>query len=250
MKKILFAFVLMLTLAFSVSAQTTVEVNPDSAGFVEQYPAIAGITYDTTVTYDTVGDVVDTITNITEDTTFVPNFYDYRAVAYTGYTFDRWEVTTTFNKWYDWDDSTGTTIEIDSIYTSTITQYNIEYDVDSNLVDYEGWLEWDGGIPDLNDTTIEDISSIVITAYFTQDTTPVGIGEVTPQSYHVYPNPTTGTINVLGDVHWITVYDMSGRVVTSTDAPVINLQGWPNGTYLVRVTDTKGNMGITKVIKR
>ena len=250
MKKILFAFVLMLTLAFGVSAQTTVQVNDTNAGYIERYPAFVDIAYDTTVTYDTVGDVVDTILNITEDTLFMDNFYDYRAFAYEGYTFDRWEVTTTFNKWYDWDDSTGTSIEIDSVYTSTVIQYNIEYSEDSTVIDYEGWLEWDMGIPDLNDTTIEGITSIVITAYFTQDTTPVGIGEVTPQSYHVYPNPTTGAIHVLGDIHRITVYDMSGRVVASTDSHVINLQSWPNGTYLVRVTDTEGNMSITKVIKR
>lgn len=251
MKKILFIFALMLTLSFGVTAQTTVQVNPDSGGFVQRYPVFV-TTYDTTVTYDTVGGIVDTITNITEGTTFIPNFYDYRAFAFTywGYTFDRWEVTTTYNKWYDWDDSTSTTIEIDSVYTTTIIQYNIEYDEDSIIIDYEGWLDWDMGIPDLNDTTLEGITSIVITAYFIQDTTQVGIGEITPQSYRVYPNPTTSTINILGDAHWITVYDMSGRVVASTDTSAINLQSLPNGTYLVRVTDVKGNMSTTKVIKR
>lgn len=249
MKKILFVFALMLTLAFGVTAQTTVQVNDTNAGYIEQYPAIANITEDTLITYDTVGDVVDTIETIVYDTTYIEGYYDYRAIANEGYQFAYWEVTTTYNKWYEYD-TLNNLIEIDSVWQDINIQPNIEIDPDTyDTIYYEGWLEWDMGIPDLSVIDIDDITSIVITAYFFPNG-PVGIERCETPSFKVYPNPTTGTINVLGDVHWITVYDMSGRVVASTDAPVISLQGWPNGTYLVRVIDTKGNMGVTKIIKR
>ena len=250
MKKILFVFALMLTLAFGAIAQTTVQVNDTNAGYIEQYPAIANITEDTLITYDTVGDVVDTIETIVYDTTYIEGYYDYRAIANEGYQFAYWEVTTTYNKWYEYD-TLNNLIEIDSVWQDINIQPNIEIDPDTyDTIYYDGWLEWDMGSPDLSVVEIDDITSIVITAYFFRINGPIGIERCETHSFKVYPNPTTGTINVLGDVHWITVYDMSGRVVASTDAPVINLQGWPNGTYLVRVIDTKGNMGVTKIIKR
>lgn len=253
MKKILFAFALMFALTFGATAQTSIEVNPDSAGYVELYPSIADITADTTISYDTVGDVIDTIETITYDTTYIPGYNDLRAVANEGYTFDRWEVITTYNIWYDFDntDSTGMPAMIDSIYSDTIIQYNIEYDEDSVLIDFEGWLDWDQGMPDLSDTTIEGIESILVTAYFAPDTNDVGIRDITGSvDFTIYPNPTSGTIAVLGDIHWITVMDLNGRVIASTDRPVIDLTNQPVGIYLVRVTNTAGNMGVAKVIKR
>lgn len=249
MKKILFAFVLMLTLAFGATAQTTVQVNDTNAGYIEQYPAISNITADTLITYDTVGDVVDTTETIVYDTTYIEGYYDYRAIANEGYRFAYWEVTTTYNKWYEYD-TLGNFIEIDSVWQDVIIQRDMEIDSDTyDTIWYDGWLEWDMGIPDLSVIEIDDITSIVVTAYFFHDG-PVGIERCETPSFKVYPNPTSGTINIMGDVHWITVYDMSGREVTSTDSPVINLQSLPNGTYMVRVTDTKGNMSTTKVIKR
>lgn len=249
MKKILFIFALMLTLSFGVTAQTTVQVNDTNAGYIEQYPAISNITADTLITYDTVGDVVDTTETIIYDTTYIEGYYDYRAIANEGYLFAYWEVTTTYNKWYDYD-TLGNLIEIDSIWQDVNIQSNTEIDPDTyDTIYYDGWLEWDMGIPDLSVVEIDDIASIVVTAYFFPNG-PVGIERYETPSFKVYPNPTTGTINIMGEVHWITVYDMSGRVVASTDTPVINLQSRPNGTYLIRVIDTKGNISTTKVIKR
>lgn len=248
MKKILFAFTLMLTLAFGATAQTTVQVNDINAGYIEQYPAITEIIEDTLITYDTVGDVVDTIATIIYDTSYFDGYYVFRAIAYTGYTFDRWEVITTYTKWYDIDSLDNVT-ELDSIWLDTIIQYDNEYVTDSEFIDYDGWLEWDTGIPDLSEVEIDDISSIVITAYFNQNDL-AGIERGDASNFTVHPNPTIDKINVLGDVHQITVYDMSGRVVATTDSHVINMRSWPNGTYLVHMTDIHGNMSITKVIKR
>lgn len=249
MKKILFIFALMLTLSFGVTAQTTVQVNDTNAGYIEQYPAISNITTDTLITYDTVGDVVDTTETIVYDTTYIEGYYDYRAIANEGYLFAYWEVTTTYNKWYDYD-TLGNLIEIDSIWQDVNIQSDIEIDPDTyDTIYYDRWLEWDMGIPDLSVVEIDDITSIVVTAYFFHNG-PMDIERCETPSFKVYPNPTTGTINILGDAHWITVYDMSGRVVASTDTSVINLQSLPNGTYLVRVTDAKGDMSTTKVIKR
>lgn len=152
MKKILFAFVILLTASFTFG-QTTIQSNLDStAGYIEQWPAIADIHY------DNAGNATDTV--------YLEGFYDFRAVANPGYEFDHWEVTTVFTKYYDWDTATGSLIEIDSTYTGTITQYNLEYDEDGSPIGYDGWLEWDQGIPDLNDITIEGVSRVIITAYF------------------------------------------------------------------------------------
>ena len=250
MKKILFAFVLMFALAFGATAQTTVQVNDTNAGYIEQYPAISDIVVDSIVHDSLI--VPDSIhltwTTYTYDTVYVEGYYDFRAFANVGYYFSHWEVITTYNKWYD-TDSLDNLIETDSIWNDTIIQYNIEMVDDSNFINYDGWLEWDMGIPDLSEVTIDDISSIVITAYFLQDD-PVGIGQYNTPSFKVYPNPTTGTINVLGDIHWVTVFDQVGRVVTATDAPVINLQNYPGGVYFIRVTTTDNKTATVKVIKR
>ena len=270
MKKVLFIFTLLLAMSFGVNAQTTVVVNPDSAGTVERYQAISYIDEipviwnDTVISYDTVGDVIDTVITVLSDTTyeydtlFMQGFYDYRAIANPGFIFNRWEVITQYTQWVDFDnpDSTGAYPVYDSSWFDTIVQYDVEYWYDDDQHDtiyWDGWLDFDGGIPDLNDTTIEGISSILINAYFIEDTTgcdPVGIGQIDQMNYKVYPNPTSSSINITGDVHWVTILDQFGRVVISTDKPIINIQSYPSGVYYVRVSDSKNRMGVTTLIKR
>lgn len=269
MKKILFIFALVMMTMFAANAQTTYQVNPDStAGTIEVYPSIEYITYDTisadtTITYvfdtdsivsidsvfdphgqflgmDTTYLCTDSLITVnyvcTEDTTFSENYIDLRAVAQDGWTFQRWVVI------YATNDSVPT--------LDTIEIYDFDIDTETgDTVFMDGWLE---NIPMIDSTWDSGLQYIDITAYFVQqDTNTNSIRDITGQAeFTVYPNPTAGTIAILGDIHWITVLDMAGRVITSTDKPVIDLTNYPNGMYLIRVTDTHGNMGTRKVIKR
>lgn len=282
MKKIILAFVFLLTLTFGVNAQTTIQVNDTAAGYIQQYPIVDNIIlidstadtsyayvfdYDSIIRTDSVWDPhgvflgVDTIYLCTDtlmmvdyiygrDTTWIDGYYDYRAIAYNGYQFDRWEIITTYNVWYDFDnpDSTGMPTMVDSIYNDTIIQYNIEMDADSTEIDYDGWLDWDMGIPDLSQITVEDIQAIQVTAYFIKDN--VGIGNVTRQPCRVYPNPATHTINIGCEVRQVTMYDMNCKVILSTDSSVVDVQCVPNGVYVLRIVTKDGNTYMVKVIKQ
>lgn len=240
MKKILFFFAL-LTLAIGAGAQTQVSILPSNeAGRIETYQSISEIHY------DSVGNPTDTA--------FLIGHYDYRAIANPGYRFEKWEVITTYNAWYDVDSNQW----IDSVYNDTIIQPNIEI-TETDTIDYAGWLEWELGIPDLSCTDslfdslytdlYSDITSITINAYFVSDSS-VGIGEVTPQSYQLYPNPTTGTIRLQGDIQQVQVYDATGRRVLKTSQRTVNITGQPAGIYIIHITNTTGKTSITRVIKQ
>ena len=57
----------------------------------------------------------------------------------------------------------------------------------------------------------------------------------------VAPNPTTGSINVAGDV-----YNVSGqKVLTNSD----DLSGLPSGIYFIKVI-SNGNVSTSKIIKK
>lgn len=272
MKKILFIFTLVLMTMFGANAQTTYQVSPDStAGNIEVYPSIGYIQYDTvavdtTIAYnfdcdsivsvdsvygphgeflgvDTTYLCTDTIVTITydyiEDTLFSEYYIDLRAVAYDGWVFDRWLVT------YATNDSVPV--------LDTMIFYNMDIDTETGDTIYmDGWLE---NIPvvELSDSTWDSgLQYIDITAYFVpQDTNTNAIQDIAGRTtFTVYPNPTAGIITVSGDIRHVEVFDISGRMVTETNKQVIDLRGQHNGTYIFRMTNTNGHVGITKVIKR
>ena len=66
------------------------------------------------------------------------------------------------------------------------------------------------------------------------------VGSVEQEALRVAPNPTTGLINVAGDV-----YNVSGqRVLTNSN----DLSGLPSGIYFIKVI-ANGNVSTTKIIK-
>ena len=257
MKKILFLFALTMLFAFGASAQsfpTTVQVDPAfTSSYVEAvdvYDTTIGTTtiyefdYDSIVSIDSVFDphgifigmdttylCTDTIEITDTIAVLIPDFHNYRAVADSGWRFDHWlTIVPTY-------DSAG--IIMDSAISYTIF-------FGDDLDDYF-WGDWPG-IPDSTDSSMG--APIIIIAYFTSDTNNVGIREIQDgATFTVYPNPTSGTVTIPGDIHWITVFDMSGRTIISTNKPVIDLHAYPNGTYFVQV-DTGEHVGISKVIKR
>jgi len=74
-------------------------------------------------------------------------------------------------------------------------------------------------------------------------------------SFNVYPNPTTGIINVetTEQLSAYTIYDATGRVVRERmfdSSNQINLENTSNGVYFIRIVTVEGNAGTVKVVKR
>ena len=73
----------------------------------------------------------------------------------------------------------------------------------------------------------------------------------TSQEAVVYPNPSTGDFTIQSEgMRQIEVFCMDGRLVRSinTESPVLQLNGLPNGTYLVKMTTNDGII-VSKVVK-
>lgn len=250
MKKLFLIIATVFMLAFGATAQTTVNVNDSSMGYVEKYQVYEElldttimtidtvINYDTTVVYDTVGDVIDTNfvvdtityvdTNYTYiyDTVLIENMYDYRAFAYDGYLFNRWEIITVYNKYV-----TDSSEVIDSIWTDVTVLFDNDT-IDGEYYFADGWLVLDGGIPDIDPTdSTSDINSITIMAYFEQD--PLGINTVDEECLKVYPNPTTGIVNIDGDFDYLKIYNVKGRLIYRGTYSCFDFQRMPNGTYFI-----------------
>ncbi len=69
----------------------------------------------------------------------------------------------------------------------------------------------------------------------------------------IYPNPTNGLINVAyanGNLYDIAVYDVEGKLISEKkgerNTAIINVNGMPRGTYLIKITDKTDNTEITK----
>lgn len=80
-----------------------------------------------------------------------------------------------------------------------------------------------------------------------------GVDENNSVAFSLWPNPTNETLNIASDnLKRVELYDVLGQLVivkesqdVTTSVDVSNLKA---GLYLVRVTDTKGNVGIEKVM--
>lgn len=74
-------------------------------------------------------------------------------------------------------------------------------------------------------------------------------------SFNVYPNPTTGIINVetTEQLSAYTIFDATGRMVRQSmfdSSNQINLENTSNGVYFIRIVTVEGNAGTVKVVKR
>ncbi len=84
-----------------------------------------------------------------------------------------------------------------------------------------------------------------------------GIAELKNQLFDVYPNPTSDFINIelreTGE-YQLTLFDQSGRVIKSekltTKKEKINLTGFPNGVYTLRIESDKGGVTSKIIIKK
>jgi len=79
-----------------------------------------------------------------------------------------------------------------------------------------------------------------------------GLTDVNVANFSVYPNPTSGLLNISAnqEITDFTVYNNLGQQVTVGKGLQINLQGVQNGMYLVQVTFKSGAGKTVKVIKQ
>ena len=66
----------------------------------------------------------------------------------------------------------------------------------------------------------------------------------------LYPNPTTGMINVEAEaLQSVEVLDMAGRKVMTSNKSQVDLSNLSNGVYMVRVNTANGS-ALHKIVKR
>ena len=77
------------------------------------------------------------------------------------------------------------------------------------------------------------------------------VSEMESQQALIYPNPSTGVFTIQCDgMRQIEVFSMDGRLIKSiqTESPVQQLDGLPNGTFLVKIATINGVI-VRKAVK-
>ena len=110
------------------------------------------------------------------------------------------------------------------------------------------FLNWQDGNTE-NPRVVTVTSDITYTAYF--ESTTQGIFNVDENKIIVYPNPTSGIINVAADdVLRIAVYNVNGQLVkTAFKESVIDISTLPSGVYTLRVEAIQSTF-VCRVIKQ
>ena len=77
-----------------------------------------------------------------------------------------------------------------------------------------------------------------------------GISDMAVVNMALYPNPTTGRLNIVAEGYQMAeVLDMNGRTVMTTNTTSVDLSNMANGIYMVRVVTTSG-IALQKVVKK
>lgn len=224
MKKIFMIFAMMFMAVFANAQVDTVIVNGN--GTYTQYIDTLTIPVDSTMSIDTIGHVFDTtmvIDTVNSDTNYV---VDTIAVLDTNYAL------------------------YDTVY----------YDVFTAIPD-SGWVfvNWVVAFTydsvDYTDTSFTETvcidwfdTNISLTLNF-DSVENVGIATLNNIDVKVYPNPTTGIINIDGDFDYVKIYDMDGKPLYHGSYSCLDLQYLPKGSYFFVIV--KNNVAKTiPVIKQ
>ena len=74
---------------------------------------------------------------------------------------------------------------------------------------------------------------------------------VEPNSFSIYPNPTSSIINIEQDFTTAIVYDISGKELLKSTSKTIDLSELPSSIYLLRLYDKSNKvLGTSKVVKQ
>ena len=79
----------------------------------------------------------------------------------------------------------------------------------------------------------------------------IGVEDHSKAEFALYPNPTTGLVNLSEVVSHVEIYDFSGRMVMADEnVNSVNLNTQANGVYVFRITTTNNNVITKKVVKK
>lgn len=91
-----------------------------------------------------------------------------------------------------------------------------------------------------------------VTAYiddFSYDSTLAVDQEKTPATFQIFPNPTTGKIQISGQIDTIEIFSPSGQSVLKATTNTVHLDFLPKGIYLIKVI-SQGSTSTSKIIKQ
>ena len=77
----------------------------------------------------------------------------------------------------------------------------------------------------------------------------VGLEEGFINQLNLYPNPTTGMLWVVGVSGIVSVYDVYGRLVLTTESNELDLSTSADGIYFLHLVDNKGSLYVGRVVK-
>jgi hypothetical protein len=148
-------------------------------------------------------------------------------------------------------------------FNSAVAEYMVQvptgtasFDITATVSDPGAFVTGTGTIELVSaDTTV----SVVVMAedgstmtYNVNVTVAVGVKDQVYNIARVYPNPTSGILNIEGQqVQTIEVYNLSGskmRVETNGDNQ-IDVSSLVHGTYILRITNTKNQVSVVKFVK-
>ena len=79
---------------------------------------------------------------------------------------------------------------------------------------------------------------------------PLAIEDVKAEAVSVYPNPTTGIINVAArQLERVEVYDLMGRLVITSHTPSFSVEHLPNGAYTLHIV-TQNETIVKRIMKK
>lgn len=78
-----------------------------------------------------------------------------------------------------------------------------------------------------------------------------GVEDHSKAEFALYPNPTTGLVNLSEVAARVEVYDFSGRMVMAEEnVNSVNLNTQANGVYIFRITTNDNSVIAQKVVKK
>jgi hypothetical protein len=92
--------------------------------------------------------------------------------------------------------------------------------------------------------------------YSTFDSASLNIKTITTANVGIYPNPAYSSITVTATnkINQITITNLIGQTVYTQvydiEKAEVNIAGLPEGVYIVKVTDSEGNITVSKILKQ
>lgn len=146
-------------------------------------------------------------------------------------------------------------------YYDSVTAIKMDNDgnyVVGGFVRYQLFTAEDDGIPTITSSSIMDGFSDFFVAKLGATECGVhvaGVKDFNEKQLKIYPNPASGSINIESALvlESYQVINVMGQVLVSGSlegSSTINIGNLANGTYIVKITDTKGNSVSKKIVKQ